>query len=152
MRREPSALTRRTLLPLPTRVTLHELNKYDEAVAEKREAVRLEPNNAEYRDQVGITLSTMKRYAEAIAEKRVAVALEPSNAEYHFSLANTLTWLDLWAEAEAEYREAIRLDPSNAEYKEYLQKAIDAQKKKYRRINKTVESPSGADVLSCACI
>ena len=45
--------------------------------------VELEPDNAQYRNNLGNTLYAMKRYKEALAEMRKAVELEPDNAQYH---------------------------------------------------------------------
>ena len=58
------------------------MKRYDEALTETQKAVELEPNNAEYRNSLGITLHNMKRYDEALIEKQKAVELEPDNKMY----------------------------------------------------------------------
>ena len=44
------------------------MKRYDEALTETQKAVELEPNNAEYRNSLGITLHALKRYDEALTE------------------------------------------------------------------------------------
>ncbi len=46
----------------------------------------IEPNNAEYHNDLGITLYKMKRYDEAFIIMQKAVELEPDNAEYQENL------------------------------------------------------------------
>ncbi len=95
---------------------LHKMQRYDEALAEKRRAVELEPENARYHDSLGTTLHAMQRYEDALAESRRAVELEPENAEYHYSLGVTLHEMQRYEEALAESRRAVELEPENARY------------------------------------
>ena len=56
-------------------MTLHELGRYEEALADKNEAVRLEPQNADYYESRSITLKALGRLAEAEADQKKAETL-----------------------------------------------------------------------------
>ena len=90
-------------------VTLHKMQRYDEALAEKRRAVELEPENARYHNSLSTTLHEMQRYEDALAESRRAVELEPENAEWRDSLAVTLDALGQKKAAEKERKQARAL-------------------------------------------
>ena len=48
-------------------VTLHELGRYDEALAAHDRAVELAPDDADVHRSRGVTLFALERYAEALA-------------------------------------------------------------------------------------
>jgi cytochrome c-type biogenesis protein CcmH/NrfG len=64
--------------------------KYEEAVAEKRVAVSLEPNNAQYHFSLANTLTWLDKWAEAEAEYREAVRLDPGNSDYQLKLQKAI--------------------------------------------------------------
>jgi predicted CXXCH cytochrome family protein len=55
-----------------------------------REAIALEPNNADARHSLGLALVRQKNYAEALAELRKANELAPDNARYAYVYAIAL--------------------------------------------------------------
>ena len=84
----------------------------DRAVAEYREAIRLQPDDGTAHYYLGTILCDVKYdYAAAAAEFREAVRLQPHYASAHFCLGNALAGQGKLAEAVAECREAIRLQP-----------------------------------------
>jgi tetratricopeptide (TPR) repeat protein len=108
---------------------LSEQKKYPEAEAEYRQAVEIEPDNAKYRDDLGLALLQQKKYGEAEAEYRKAVELDPNSADYHNRLGLTLIQQTRYLEAEAEYRKAIQLDSNNASYHVDLAGSLHYQQK-----------------------
>jgi tetratricopeptide (TPR) repeat protein len=62
------------------------LKSYAEAEPYYREAVRLEPGNAEYNNNLGNALSSQRRYAEAKAYYLKAAQLDPNNPTYQHNL------------------------------------------------------------------
>lgn len=102
-------------------VALLRQQKWAEAEAELREAVRLKADNPYYRFHLGAALSPQMRFAETEAEFREAARLDPANALWHAKLGYILSVRKKWAEAELEAREAARLDPANVGYKTLLQ-------------------------------
>jgi tetratricopeptide (TPR) repeat protein len=71
IRRKPDYAPAHNLLG----TALSDLGKPDEATAEIREAIRLDPNNAEARCNLGLILLDGRRYAEALEELRQGHAL-----------------------------------------------------------------------------
>jgi tetratricopeptide (TPR) repeat protein len=88
--------------------------KHEQAVAEYRAAIRLQPDHAEAHCELGTTLKEQGWWDEAITEFRAAIWLRPDLAQAHFHLADSVSPVDL-DEAIAEYREAIRFQPNFAE-------------------------------------
>ena len=87
----------------------------DGAVAERRIAVRLEPDDAEAHRDLGLTLHIKDDVDGAIAEYRTAIRLEPDYAEAHCLLGHALWEKDDLDGAVAEWRNAVRLRPDDAE-------------------------------------
>jgi Flp pilus assembly protein TadD len=87
----------------------------DEALAHFKEALRLKPDLAEARTNLGNALQRMGRLKEAVAEYREAVRLKPDLAEAHNNLGNALPKLGQIKEGEVECREALKIDPDYAE-------------------------------------
>jgi len=104
-------------------------NMYAEAAAAYKEAVRLEPHNAEYHFNLGLALSRQKKYPEATAAFKEAVRLDPSNTFYHNRLGRAFSKQRKYAEAAAAYKEAIRLEPNNEFSHNGLGMAFYGQKK-----------------------
>jgi lipoprotein NlpI len=88
--------------------------KTDEAIAEFRKAIELDPRFAVAHSSLGNVLSDQGKTDEAIAEYRKAIELDPRDATSHISLGNTLSGQGKTEEAMTEYNAAIRLDPKNA--------------------------------------
>jgi tetratricopeptide (TPR) repeat protein len=58
-------------------VTLHELRRFDEALASYDRALAMRPDYAEALFNRGITLQELKRFEEALASHDCALALRP---------------------------------------------------------------------------
>ncbi len=94
-----------------------------EAADEFREAIRLEPDEADHHVQLGYTLEIMMMFDEAIAEYRVAERLQPNSdktAIRHLSIARILDRPGKLDEAIAEDRIAVRLNPELKDAKNNL--------------------------------
>jgi tetratricopeptide (TPR) repeat protein len=103
--------------------------KRDEAIAEYREAIRLQPDLVAARNNLGSALIGANQWAEAIAEYREVIRLEAGNAEAHNNLGTVLAEQRKWAEAIAEFREAIRLQPDRSVSHSNLGSALSHQGK-----------------------
>gem|GEM_PF-919018 len=95
-------------------VTLHVMERYDEALIAKQKAVDLEPANAQYQDSLGVTLYAMERYDEALIAQQKAVDLEPANALYQNNLGVTLHVMERYDEALIAQQKAVDLEPEVA--------------------------------------
>ena len=74
-----------------------------EAIVEYREAVRLDPASAPYRNNLGIALTKAGRIDEAIAQLRAAIERAPDYRDAHYNLGVALQEEGRGDEAEAEF-------------------------------------------------
>jgi tetratricopeptide (TPR) repeat protein len=88
--------------------------KRDEAFAEDRKAIQINPSDAFAHDGLGIDLDGMGKRNEATAEYRESLRLDPHNASAHNGLGIILQEEGKRDEAIAEFRNGIRLDPHYA--------------------------------------
>lgn len=85
----------------------------DAALAPMREAVRLDPDDADTHGNLGVILQDLGRWAEAEASYREALRRKPESADAHCNLGNALAGLGRLDEAERSYREAILRAPNH---------------------------------------
>ncbi|OQX19755.1 MAG: hypothetical protein BWK75_05395 [Candidatus Altiarchaeales archaeon A3] len=117
---------------------LKNLKRYDEAEKEYREAIRINPNDAEAHYNLGILLKNLKRYDEAENAYREAIRINPNDAEAHNNLGVLLYNLKRYEEAENAYREAIKINPNYANARNnlgsllYNLKRYEEAEKEYR--------------------
>src|SRR5713226_2462256 len=67
-------------------IALFKEHKLDEAMAEYREALRLDPNLSGAHVDIGLALAEKGNLDGAMAEYREALRLDPTSAEAHYSL------------------------------------------------------------------
>jgi tetratricopeptide (TPR) repeat protein/serine/threonine protein kinase len=96
-------------------LALWQKGRFDEALAEYREAVRIKPDYAEARLALGNALKDTGRTDDALAEYRAVLRLRPDHAEAHYDLGSTLRTQGRLDDALAELRQAVRLKPDYAE-------------------------------------
>jgi tetratricopeptide (TPR) repeat protein len=85
--------------------------KYDDAIAEFRVAIRLNPDNPETYHDLGEALLLQGRTVEAIATLELAIQMRPDLHDAHFALGVALGSQGRKADAVVAFREAIRLNP-----------------------------------------
>jgi serine/threonine protein kinase/Flp pilus assembly protein TadD len=91
---------------------LRKQGRLDEAIAQCREALRLNKNYPEAHNELGVALRNQGKRDDAIAEWRKAIALDPNLAVAHCNLGGALREQGKVEEAIAECRKAIELDPN----------------------------------------
>jgi hypothetical protein len=96
-------------------VTLHELQRIDEALAAYERAIALKPDFVEALNNRGNILAGLKRHDEALASFDRALVLRPDFAEAHNNRGVTLYELRRFDEALASHDRAIALKPNHPE-------------------------------------
>jgi len=89
--------------------------RHADAGAAFREAIHLDPGDADAHEGLGAALWLAKRYPEAEAAFREAIRLDPGSANAYNGLGLVLRDVKRYPEAEAAFRETIRLDPGDAD-------------------------------------
>jgi tetratricopeptide (TPR) repeat protein len=87
----------------------------DEAAAELREAVALDPQSASLRTSYGFALASSGHFADAAVQFRKAVELDPANADAFGNLGGALLEMGRFADARAALTRALELKPDLAD-------------------------------------
>lgn len=95
---------------------LLEQSRPEQAIAEFRQHLIGEPNDAAAHGLLALSLVELKEYREATDEAQSAVHLAPDLPFSHYVLARVLEARNRLSEAEAAIREAIELDPYDPDY------------------------------------
>jgi tetratricopeptide (TPR) repeat protein len=106
--------------------TLREQRRYEEALAHFSEAVRLKPELAEARYDLGLTQAAAGQSEAALASFADAVRIDPASAEAQREYGLALQNSGRPADAIAHYQEALRLQPGGAELESNLGSALAA--------------------------
>ena len=88
--------------------------RLSEALPYLEAAVRIDPESAPARTDLGTALGKMGRLSDAIAQLQVAARLEPDASKPHISLGTALAYAGHLPEAAAEFESALRIDPNDA--------------------------------------
>ncbi|TAJ36372.1 MAG: adenylate/guanylate cyclase domain-containing protein [Reyranella sp.] len=91
-----------------------------EAEAQLREALRLDPANVRALGLLGQILTYFGRYDDAMASIDRALAINPSDAEAYYSRASVLLWVGRLDESGRATDLARRLDPTTASRPDHL--------------------------------
>ncbi len=106
-------------------VELDDEGRHEAAIAEYEEALRIRPDYAQARTDLGNALLKISgRGSEALAQFRAAVESMPGSAIPHNDLGNALVKAGRLQEAVAEYQAALAIKPEYAEARNNLGKAL----------------------------
>jgi tetratricopeptide (TPR) repeat protein len=94
---------------------LRGMGRHAEALAEFREAVRLDARNASARSAAGGELAALGKFDEALKELAAAAALNPRYGTPHLEIARVYFKQGRDAEAVDALRAALRCEPDNFE-------------------------------------
>lgn len=90
------------------------IGKYEEAVRELNEALRLNPDYIEVHNNLGVTYDRVGMPDEAVNELKEALKLNPNYTEAHCNLGNIYARSGRYEEAAGELHEALRINPELA--------------------------------------
>ena len=93
--------------------TYCKLERYEEALADYSEAIRLNPEGPSAYVNRGNTYDDLERYEEALADYSEAIRLNPEDPSAYYNRGITYDDLECYEEALADYSEAIRLNPED---------------------------------------
>ena len=93
---------------------------YWQAADALRQAVRLKPTEAIYRQYLGLVLMQTKRMHEAEEHLMEATRLEPNNAAHFVNLGRIYRGGRLFKKAREAFERALRLDPGNEHARDEL--------------------------------
>ena len=99
-------------------------SRTSEAIAEYKEALRIDPDYAETHNNLGSALLLTGRTAEAITEYEQALRIDPAYAKAHNNLGNALIQTGRAPEAIDHYKEALRIAPNSADAHNNLAAAL----------------------------
>jgi len=94
------------------------LGRFDEAVAEMRKAVELDPLSPIINTNLGATLLTARRYDETIEQLHKTLELEPNFVPAHYNLHRAYLLQGRHEEAIAEWQKCYELNPDPGSFVE----------------------------------
>ncbi len=101
-----------------------EMGRYDDAMAEYRHALSINPDDPLGHNGMASALSHLGRNEEAAAEFREAIRLDPTYSDAYYNLGETLAQLGQMKEAVETYQKAIEIDPDTSRYHYNLGRAL----------------------------
>jgi tetratricopeptide (TPR) repeat protein len=108
---------------------IQDQGKYEEAIVEYRQALRLDVDYVEAHYNLGAALSKQGNHKDAIVEYREVLRLSPGDADAHNKLGIALYKQSKFAEAIVEYRKAVYFKPNHANAYNNLGMALREQGK-----------------------
>jgi Flp pilus assembly protein TadD len=91
---------------------LRMIGRFNEAEAEFRTSLRLNPRDGGIVSTLGLTIAQQGRVDEGVQLVRQSIAMNPASAAPRFRLGLILAQLKRFAEARAEFETALKLDPT----------------------------------------
>jgi tetratricopeptide (TPR) repeat protein len=89
--------------------------RYDRAVQEFSQAIKLQPQDSEGYYFRGVSYQALSKHAEALSDFATAIRLAPDDADAHLSRAEVLAEMGRNQEALADLEKVLKLAPDNAE-------------------------------------
>jgi spermidine synthase len=111
-------------------IALADRGKFDEAIAEFREALRMEPDAARTYWHLGAALASRGARQDAIENLRRSVQLDPDNGQAHDDLGSVLLAARQLDRAVEEFGAAVRLMPKSVEAHNNLGLALAVEGKR----------------------
>jgi FkbM family methyltransferase len=101
-------------------MALHDLERYDEAVAAYQRAIRLQPSFPIAFNNLGNTQRQLRRLSDAVASYNRAIELKPDYVTAFKNKATTLVWEGHVEESLKTYEAALPLAPDDAEIHKHI--------------------------------
>jgi tetratricopeptide (TPR) repeat protein len=95
-------------------VALADRGYHDEAIAQYRKTLQIEPYYAETYANIGLSLAEQGKIEDSIPQFLKTLELNPNDAQTHSNLGGVLILLERDAEAIGHLRQALKLNPDSA--------------------------------------
>jgi len=89
------------------------LGFYKDAIEAFKQAIRIDPDDADARYNLGVAYSGLGLYREAIEAYKQAIRIDPDNTNAHDNLGVAYVQLGFYKDAIEAFKQAIRIDPDN---------------------------------------
>jgi tetratricopeptide (TPR) repeat protein len=111
------------------------------AVYAAEQAIRCNPQNAEYYADAGQYLASANRWDEASQQINRAIQLEPSNTGYRLVLSDIYMKHQLWPDAQAVLQGVLSQEPSNQTARSFMAIVIGSQAEaRFPEIDELIEN------------
>lgn len=120
--------------------SLAQKEQYDEAIAEEKKAIELDPKSSGARRILGMIYANQRKFDEAIALLREAAELNPSSFAVHRDLGSTYLAAGKIEDAIAALKKASALNPSNVAVRLRLATIFSKQEKYTEAINEAAQA------------
>ncbi|HEX9780329.1 MAG TPA: glycosyltransferase [bacterium] len=107
-------------------VALTQAGRYEDAIVQHREALRLGTPPAEAHNNIGVALAYLGRMPEAAEEFRLAIGLEPDHVRARNNFGSALLAIGRVDDAIPQLEAALRLEPAYAMARINLARALNA--------------------------
>jgi tetratricopeptide (TPR) repeat protein len=126
---EPEAYGRSAAIPYYNRANRY-LNqgRYEEAVGDLEEAIRLYPNDPDFCTNLGVAYRKLGRYADAEREFKTAIAFNREDWMNWSNLANAYLKQDMLEKTVATFEEALKHHPPSADAEAMKRDIVDIKK------------------------
>ena len=108
-------------------VAYHGKGMYDKAIAELKEALEINPNDAKAHYNLGVAYDTKGMYDEAMAEYRKVIEINPNDADAHCNLGTAYGTKGMYDKAVVEFKRATKINPNDAKAHHNLGVAYDME-------------------------
>lgn len=102
-------------------VLFNDAGRYQESADELRQAVKIQPDSMQAREELGKVLMKLRKPEEAIELYDDTLRIDPDNYFSWYGKANAYVKLGRWKESIASYKETVRIKPDC--YKSYYNMA-----------------------------
>jgi tetratricopeptide (TPR) repeat protein len=90
-----------------------ELKSYTKAIEALKQAIRIDPDDADTYYNLGCVYGNIDNHTKAIEAYKQAIRIDPDYANSHYGLGLAYNKLGFDKDAIEEYKQAIRIDPDN---------------------------------------
>ena len=96
-------------------VVYDELGMHKEAIEAFKQAIRINPDDADAHNNLGVVYHKLGMHKEAIEAYKEAIRINPDHADAHYNLGVAYFFLGMHKEAIEAFKEAIRINPDYAD-------------------------------------